>query len=129
MREKTFTEWNREGLELFGKVRANWRFICPRCGHVQTAADFFRFKAHGARPESAATECFGRYSDERGCNWSSYGPRRGPVMLNKSGQMIPIFDFYRKGSKITETYGKDSVASGTYRRGSMNHRIKQDEAS
>ena len=41
----TRAEWEAEGKRRFGDDMMTWRFVCPSCGHVQSANDY---KAAGA---------------------------------------------------------------------------------
>jgi len=33
-------EWKTLGKKLFGDNQRKWKFVCPNCGHVQTAQEF-----------------------------------------------------------------------------------------
>lgn len=57
----THEEWLAEGRKRFGENELLWRFVCPRCGHVQCAEDFRQFQHYGATTASAYSECLGRY--------------------------------------------------------------------
>jgi hypothetical protein len=78
MTTRTLDEFNAEGVRRFGEDRRNWRFACPMCGNVATPGEF---KARGADPERAATECIGRTfapmpkpeKRKRPCDWAAYG--------------------------------------------------------
>ena len=54
----THDEWVAEGTKRFGPDMMTWRFVCPSCGHVQTAADY---KAAGAPINVVAFSCIGRW--------------------------------------------------------------------
>lgn len=57
----TKDDWYAKGVSLFGQDVFSWRFVCPMCGNVQTPRDFKKFRDRGANPNSALTECIGRY--------------------------------------------------------------------
>lgn len=78
----TVDEWLAKGNELFGPEMDTWKFRCPICGNVASVHDFQQYKDKGATPESAATECIGRYSGGRSafggrgdgpCDYAAYG--------------------------------------------------------
>lgn len=58
-RTMTYNEWAAEGERRFGPRRRNWRFVCPSCGHVATAADW---QASGAPEGAIAFSCVGRWA-------------------------------------------------------------------
>lgn len=97
MIEKSFNEWDSEGKRLFGNDRTKWKFVCPSCGNVQSVKDFSRLiESARARPESAVQECYHRFFFySKRCSWTAYGPKRGPIILRKNNEFIPVFDFYR----------------------------------
>lgn len=111
--EYTFTlqEWLAQGALFFGEDRMQWRFVCPSCGHIQTAADLLPYKDRGATPDSCYFNCLGRYSgtggemcgDQQPCNYTTGGFLNiSPVTINlPDGKSMRVFDFDR--SKISET--------------------------
>ena len=57
-KEISLSAWEREGEQLFGQDRLNWRFVCPVCGVVKEARAWFDASA----PEAAvAFSCIGRW--------------------------------------------------------------------
>lgn len=87
IKEMTKTEWLAEGTRLFGVNFEDWRFECPVCGNV-CAVKAYRQHAHlGARPDSATSECIGRYTgakdiNSKPCNYAGYGLfRLSPVRV------------------------------------------------
>jgi predicted RNA-binding Zn-ribbon protein involved in translation (DUF1610 family) len=66
----TVAEWRAEGARRFGPDEMGWKFVCPACGHVASVREY---KDAGAKPESVAFSCIGRW----------VGPRR--VWLGGSG--------------------------------------------
>lgn len=63
-------DWIEKGQRLFGDPPQNWRFVCPKCKHVQTPQDFIDLDVE---PNRAYQECIGRYDHERGCDWAAFG--------------------------------------------------------
>jgi len=111
--ETTLEEWQEEGKRLFGEDEFKWEFVCPSCGHVQSAEDFRSYKEQGATPNTAMLSCIGRYdghmdndafgSPGKGkepCNYTSGGLFNiNPVsVLNNDGTKLRVFDFNRKKS-------------------------------
>src|SRR5579862_1076953 len=101
----THEEWLKEGEKLFGKQARHWRFVCPSCGNVATAAEFLPFKKGDVREAciSVTIECIGRYTGARGafdpakfkpCNYAGYGLFRiNPVRVEMDGHEIHCFAF------------------------------------
>ena len=92
----TKAEWRAKGLSLFGDDFLLWRFVCPSCGHVQTAMDFLRFKDQGATPNTVYFNCIGRYDGHMDvpmyttpgpCNYTSGG------LLNISPVLVTDEEF------------------------------------
>lgn len=100
----THDEWTAEGKRRFGEDYMLWRFRCPVCGHTAAVQDFEQYKDRGATPDSATSECIGRYTGnvraainlfdadrakqdatrpEQPCNYAGYGLIRiSPVIVN-----------------------------------------------
>ena len=66
----TAEEWREEGKRRFGPDPEDWKFVCPKCGRVNTGEEF---KAAGAKPDSMYCECIGRWDKSKGCDWAAYG--------------------------------------------------------
>jgi hypothetical protein len=112
----TIAEWRSLGERLFGPDFFQWKFVCPSCGHVQSPEDFRRFKESGATPDSAATQCYGRYlpKNERGgfskdhanpkvkspCDYAAYGLfRLSPLeVIHEDGTKAQSFGFYEEAA-------------------------------
>jgi len=77
--------WNALGEARFGKNYADWRWICPCCGRVNSGSEFIKF---GESPTRGATICIGRVNGkgvsgmgvakkdrhcETGCDWAAGG--------------------------------------------------------
>lgn len=78
----TVAEWIAEGTRIFGADMLQWRFVCPSCGHIQTAEEFRPYgAAAGATANSVTCECIGRYTGakdafvkgQQPCNYAGYG--------------------------------------------------------
>jgi hypothetical protein len=105
----TESEWNAEGIALFGDDRLEWRFVCPSCGHAAAVKDW---KAAGAPVEAAGFSCVGRWSLDVGkadektfhnaggpCAYAGGGLiGMNPVALTfPDGKCIDVFEFDRPG--------------------------------
>lgn len=89
--------WLRKGEALFGRDYLKWRFQCPACKRVQTPEQFRPYGPKGARPDSAAQECIGRYMDGKAgpmrCDWAAFGLFRGPDIVVMDGKDVGVFPF------------------------------------
>jgi hypothetical protein len=99
--ELTHDEWMAEGTKRFGADMMSWRFVCPRCGHVATPADW---RAAGAPQSAAAFSCVGRWlpGEPRDafkpgpgpCNYAGGGLfRLNPVHVLEDGKRHEVFAF------------------------------------
>lgn len=124
MIEQTRAEWLLEAGRRFGRDPLSWRFVCPRCGHEQTALDFVRLDAE---PKRVYTECIGRalpadqararFEDGPGpCDWAAFGLLgtlgKGRLVLAEDGSSVEVFDFAscREPSPAGEEAGDDRQA-------------------
>lgn len=110
-------DWLAEGEKLFGPDKRNWKFICPNCGHIQSAWDFIELNKKGISnikaDEVVAFSCIGRFDtripeDKIGtifdnepkrqpCNYTNGGlfcfaPR---MVIDEEGRKHAVFDFAR----------------------------------
>jgi len=69
--EMTLDEWRAEGAKRFGPDEFHWRFVCPACGHVASAADW---KAAGASSAEVAFSCVGRHLPQARRAFGETGP-------------------------------------------------------
>lgn len=97
-RRITHAEWLEEGERLFGPQMRAWRFVCPSCGHVQSAVDamvrnpsvdlqFLRSRINFS--------CEGRWTPATGCDWTLGGlfqVHRLEVVTD-DGDVVPTFEF------------------------------------
>lgn len=99
-------EWRKRAIEAGGGDFLNTPFKCPLCGKVSTPADF---KAAGADPERAATNCIGRVIGAKGslnskkrpveqpCDWAAFGLfgtlDSGMFVELEDGKTINVFSF------------------------------------
>nr|VFK63886.1 MAG: hypothetical protein BECKTUN1418D_GA0071000_12307 [Candidatus Kentron sp. TUN] len=103
-REMTPVEWEHKGEQLFGKDRKKWKFVCPKCGKVQSPKEFLAHKEKGAKPDDAYLKCVTRFegadSNQGRCLYSTDGvdvgaqTRNPPIILKLNGnRRIRVFDF------------------------------------
>ena len=59
-----------EAVKRFGSDPADWKFVCPACGRVNSGKEF---KEAGCEPNDMWQNCIGRYDKSKGCNWAAYG--------------------------------------------------------
>lgn len=104
MRTITLEQWAAEGSQKFGDDQSEWKFICPNCGHIQTAIDFHEL----GMPDEQINRflgfsCIGRYIDgckgEFGngiapCNYTSGGLFNiAPLTVIANGAEHHMFEF------------------------------------
>jgi len=95
----TEADWWAKGAELFGPEQTKWRFVCPRCGNVESMEKARTEHAESleqlrAGKYSVESECIGRHIRGVGCDWAAYGLFAGPVFVQRdSGSKTPVFDF------------------------------------
>lgn len=92
--------WRALGTRLFGPDTMAWRFVCPACGHVASAADWFNA---GARSGAAGFSCVGRWTGAtasfddktRPCTYAGGGLfRLNPVHVTRAdGNVVQMFAF------------------------------------
>lgn len=98
MIKQTLQEWRDEASNRFGEKTAFWKFVCPKCGNVQTPQDFVDA---GINQNEAASKsyqgCIGREVKEQGCNWAAYGLLgtlgNGRIVITPDGSEVEVFDF------------------------------------
>ena len=92
---QTLEEWKADGEKLYGKDFFNWEFICPTC---KTILKPEMYRGHTKSPESAYTDCIGRFIPDQGCDWAAYGLFGTIKRVKPSGDGEPIcvFDFARE---------------------------------
>lgn len=92
-------EWNKIGESLFGKNRMNWLFECPKCGNVQSAKNFLKFKSFGVAPSGAFLVCSKKFStdeDVTTCNCTSTDEDLNlDIVTNPQNVDIPVFPFHK----------------------------------
>lgn len=98
MIKQTLEEWKTEATKRFGEKTAYWKFVCPRCGNIQSPKDFVDA---GINEEDAATNsyqgCIGRSVKDQGCDWAAYGLfgtlGKGRIVIAPDGREVEVFDF------------------------------------
>ncbi len=98
----TREEWGAEAARRFGDDLLNWKFVCPSCGHVQSAQDY---RDAGAPVTAVGFSCVGRWDGHmsRGafqgnggpCNYAGGGLiHLNPVtIVHPDGKETRAFDF------------------------------------
>ena len=111
-KDYTQSEWEKEAKRLFGEDFTKWTFKCPMCGNIQSIEDFRQYKKGGATPNSAYSECIGRYMSKEKvttafgnknkkvkmpCDYASYGLFRiGHKVKLENGEETTSFPFAHK---------------------------------
>jgi hypothetical protein len=93
MKIQTYEEFLKEGEELFGPDRKDWRFQCISCKGVQTYKDFDRLGVKNIE-NVVHFSCIGRYGKKGHCDWTLGGLftiHTKEVM--KDGKANPAFEF------------------------------------
>lgn len=97
----TLAEFEAIAIKRFGEDRMKWRFVCPACGHVQTAEDY---KAAGAPPNAVAYSCVGRWIEG---SRDAFGKGPGPCNYAGGGlfrihrataNSTPVFELAEEGN-------------------------------
>jgi hypothetical protein len=97
----TYEEWRAEAVKRFGPDPMNWKFKCPSCGYVASAADWKN--AGDEKGTMIAFSCLGRLTgskkeifDKTGgpCNYAGGGLfGLNPVEVEQDGRTHRLFDF------------------------------------
>ena len=68
------------------------QFKCAACGNIQTGEDF---EALGSDWQNVYSECIGRHTKEKGCDWALYGlfQIHKVAVLKEDGTHSPVFEF------------------------------------
>jgi hypothetical protein len=88
-----YDDWIKQLEERFGKDPKKWAFVCPACGHVQTAQDFIDNKIEDFETK-VYFSCIGRYINKtHGCDWTLGGLLKiNKMSVIKDGQAHPVFE-------------------------------------
>ena len=107
----TLKDWRAEGMSRFGEDPANWKFLCPVCGRVNTG---YEFKLEGADANDMYRSCIGRHNGkgvdatlvkkgddvpEYGCDWADWSETlpenigQGNTVITYRGKEIDVFAF------------------------------------
>ncbi|PGL82609.1 hypothetical protein CN931_14490 [Bacillus sp. AFS054943] len=107
MKKQRLEEWRFDAVALFGDKVWYWKFVCPACGNVQSAADFIKLgKTTEEISESSMVyqDCIGRHTAEHNCDWAAYGflgtLGKGRLVITPEGKEIEVFDFYIAESDV-----------------------------
>ncbi len=99
--EYTYAEWLRAAKHRYGSDSANWRFVCPICGHVASVRDW---REAGAPEGAAGFSCVGRWIEgakkafaKKGtgpCTYAGGGLiQRNPIRVLDNGIVHRLFAF------------------------------------
>ncbi len=85
-----FNDWKSQLIEKFGEDSQDWKFICVVCGNIQCGKDFV---AIGENPQQSSFNCIGRYTKEKGCDWTLGGFLQiHKTVVLKDLQIFPVFE-------------------------------------
>lgn len=94
MIKQPLEEWLKEAEQRFGEDKKKWAFKCPACEKTNTIGEFVEL---GLDVNKAYSDCIGRHTKEKGCNWAAYGllgtMGKGRVILTDGGKETEVFDF------------------------------------
>lgn len=79
-RKVTLEQYIAEAKERFGEDTMAWKFVCPACGHVASAADY---KATGAPEGAVGFSCIGRWSGT--ARRTAFGDKNKPGPCDYTG--------------------------------------------
>jgi len=92
-------DWVKEGIELFGEDRMDWKFKCPSCGIIQSVHGYKETypDLEGYFYATIFCRCIGWIDPTVGCNLNldENGGISGATLKMNDGRMVPIFDFAR----------------------------------
>lgn len=116
----TIEEWLKEGKELFGPDKRDWKFICPNCGHIQSGRDFMELNRLKISDVEASTvvffSCIGRFDTripeekigtiydnepkKQPCNYTNGGLfcLAKLIVINPDGKETSVFEFARESN-------------------------------
>ncbi len=93
----THDEWLAEAKRRFGKKPADWVFVCPRCKTEQTVKDLMDAGVAKNKVEVfLAFSCIGRFTTDKGCNWTLGGLFRiheAEITFDGDANPRPVFLF------------------------------------
>lgn len=101
-REITIENWKKVGEKLFGPEFKKWKFVCVKCGNIQSIESMLEHNPNLEEKDlrnSVYFNCEGRLTDKIGCDWSLGGLfkiHQTEVKL-PDGDFVPVFDFSMKG--------------------------------
>ncbi|MEV2908606.1 VVA0879 family protein [Paenibacillus larvae] len=97
MKKQSLNEWQAEAKRHFGEKGLDWKFVCPKCGNIQSGQDFINLGISALSPQDVYQECVGRHTDKAGCNWAAYGLLgtlgQGRIVVTPEGNEVEVFDF------------------------------------
>lgn len=93
-----FSDWVKHGESLYGDDKHQWVFKCPSCGQEQKPADFI---AIDQQPNTALSNCIGRYKEKTGCDWTLGGLLSiHKLSVVQGARVFPVFEFADNVKKV-----------------------------
>lgn len=87
-----YDDWVKELKVRFGEDPKKWAFVCPACGHIQTAQDFIDNNIQDVE-RKVYFSCIGRYVKGIGCDWTLGGLLSiHKHVIIKDGIAHPVFE-------------------------------------
>ena len=95
MKQFDFEEWTRLGEYYFGDDFKNWRFICPKCGTIQSlrTVNINTYPANIYKQCFASTERTMRRTRPVKCDYKADKKDCKTVVLI-AGEYQPVFEFF-----------------------------------
>lgn len=98
MQKQKIQDWLTEGKEKYGESFTDWEFVCPKCGRTNKVSEFMELgQIEGEAANNAYSECIGRYTDTKGCDWAAFGLLKtlgkGREIEAEDGAITNVFDF------------------------------------
>lgn len=97
MIKQTLEEWRNEAVQRYGPTGRDWKFVCPRCGNIQSGQDFVDVGLTEEAGRLVYQDCIGRHVKDKGCNWAAYGlfgtAGKGRIVIDEEGKEHEVFDF------------------------------------
>jgi hypothetical protein len=102
---QTLEEWRDEATQRFGEKGRDWKFVCPKCGNIQSGQDFIDAGLSEETGKAVYQDCIGRHVKDLGCDWASYGLfgtlGKGRIVVTPEGKDVEVFDFAVIETEVT----------------------------
>lgn len=89
-----------KATKLYGPKARYWKFICPKCRTIQTAADLMEVGVSKEDVQSRiGFSCIGRFDSSKGCNWTLGGlfQIHNLEIKDETGKLHPHFELVDAG--------------------------------